>query len=117
MASNGLIIGAAQILNIVLRRQNGLPLPPGSMCPRTTVLAPTHTSPFSIAAGSAVHFFTCGNLSIAIPLANLSLSTAPIDTFLHLSATLPGYTFAPLSATGLGFRQVETTPEMSIGLK
>ncbi len=78
---------------------------------RAAVLAPARASPSAAAAGSATHFFTCGNLSAAVPLAYLSSSAAPVDTFSLLSAAKPGRGFAPLSAAGLGFGQGGTTPE------
>ena len=120
-ASNGPIIGAGGanskycLSHFSLRRRNSLASPHiQQRTPHTAVLAPARITPSATAVGSAAHFFTHGNPSAVVPLVYPSSSTAPTDTFAHLSAALPGRAFMSLSTTGLGLRQVGTSPKMYI---
>jgi len=85
---------------------------PGHMRIHVAVRASTHASPPAAARGPAEGYFTRANPSAAVPVAHLPPSGAPRLVLSCLSAASPGRTFAPLSATGLGFGQAGTTPEI-----
>ena len=76
---------------------------PARECICVAVLAPACVSPFAIAAGSALLFFTHANLSTAVPIACPPLSATLGLTFLHLSAASLARGFVLPSTSGLGF--------------
>jgi len=82
-------------------------------CVFMSLCMPPHTHPLPLRRAALLRVIsltrTCpwqSRLHIPPP------SGAPRLALLCLSAVLPGRAFMPLSATGLGFGQVETTPEI-----
>ena len=87
---------------------------PGRVHIHVTVCAPPRASYPAAAHGPAKGYFTCANPSAVVPVTHPPPSSAPRLAFSRLSATSPRRTFAPLSATGLMFRQAGISPEIYV---
>ena len=87
------------------------------MCTCSAVLAPSHTSPSSAAAGSTACPFSHTNPSVVVPVAHSTSSTLPGPAFSRLSAALHAHAFARLSTAALGFTSVRSSPKITFQAK
>jgi len=89
----------------LLRRQA-----PGRVRIRIAVHGPARTPPPAAARNPAEGSFTGASPSVGVPGGRRSQSGVPGLPFSRFSAESPGRVFAPLSATGLGFRKARDSP-------